>query len=380
MKQKCLIYPYSERAYGMVKYLNSWSCQYEPTAVVAPPSSGLNGKDAGFICNEAQMNITVSERFTDALKRCEVVIIWEHNYSDRLEGPIIECMKEALRDSKEVQCYIPLKSNDGQIMKDLAAVHKTEFHYHPNRYSDAADKISLKEDGAKCGSAITQVGMNSSGINACMKAGINSTNNCPIIAITGLFTGLNTERFLYDFVSTLKKEGIKAIGITTGKYDSFLDIYAIPAEIELSPERFHNKTEAIKDFVSEIIQCAQPEYIILNISDGVMRYNESIHNNNGFMPYLFSQALAIDGALLITDHMQYNHHFMEEMRRFFEYHLNTDLMGCIIANELVDIIATANQGTLQKCYLERGNNYQLIGENEAITIDQPSKFYFEMIK
>jgi peptide maturation system protein (TIGR04066 family) len=276
LKKKLAIYPFCEELNPILKYKNKIK-DYELKYSITPKSW---------------------EIFDGSKKNFESIITEEEFISKKL----IDSIDVFLLCKPVFQVKETLYEN---IIK-LAKKHNKQL-IHVSELRSIIDKLNI----------------NSICLQSEMKFMIKNTElstiDIPIAMVLGF--GENCEKWdvqmgMQDYFN---KKGYKVSLISSNPLSELMDFYSVPNNIINENIDFSQKVKKVNSFIKDIELNENPDLIIIGIPGGIIKYNQSISNNYGYLAYLICNAVTPDVSILNLYCGEYKSEYIEQIKSICFY-------------------------------------------------------------
>jgi len=246
---------------------------------------GLKGKDVGVINNQPNLGITIYSDLSAALIDCDTIILTDEEIHTNLE------IKEIIIMKKSVICMRSLTAKQLQYLNRLAKDMDVNFEYY-NVKQEYEELYYIPQKLYKPKATIIIVG--------------EMFNN-----LSGMDVTLSINRYMH-------LKGYKSIIIMEQEFTVLSDIITFPEFLRASKYKESDKIYYLNNFIMNIDTTENPDIIIIQIPDAMMKYNDMLCNGFGVIPFLISQAIMADFFVFCTQYDIIKSHFFNMLSINFE--------------------------------------------------------------
>ncbi|MCL2054234.1 MAG: TIGR04066 family peptide maturation system protein [Oscillospiraceae bacterium] len=143
----------------------------------------------------------------------------------------------------------------------------------------------------------------------------------PVIMVLGVGENcdkLDTQLSIYDYFN---KKGYKPKLISSNIISQIMGMSAFPDCIDNHKYTFLQQVKIINTFVKNIELKEKPELIIIGVPGGIMKYSKAVPNGYGYVPFLISNAIAPDVAVLSLYCGDYQEEKIKEIKSMCYYRM-----------------------------------------------------------
>lgn len=335
-----MLYPYSKKSFSVLKFFNSFSSEYEISAIVAPTASGLIGKDAAYINNVKAIGMKVEKSFKEKLDTCEAVLLCESDYGSDYDIEVFKNIQYGIKKGKNIICLKDFSEEKINRFRKKSLENQVLFQYFGKKNKTEEKNVNIK---------IFDIA-------------------CQIIFISELVNDIGGEYVFYEVNKYLKDNNYIVAAVGANNVCNLLGLEKIPEAVYDTQKSFEEKVLIFNHFIHTLSKI-KPDYIVIQLPGGIMKYNEIITNNYGYFPFLLTRSFKESVSFLVTDCNTYNLEFYKLIYNYMKYHLGTQLCTIIETNEKIDLATTRSKGKLEKICLPIEWKYGLLSIDNSFGVD-----------
>lgn len=305
MDKKLMIYPFNRRTSVIARHAESLK-GYILTAIVSPDNYGYRGKDISYVDGGEFADVTISSSFQDGLSQCDCVLFCNTNFFmnlDYYETKIADAMshgKEVIMTRELANDFI---KNKKYISEDIMVLGNNLI------------KKKLSYHNSKCVHDIP----------------------VPVVTIVSVGEFCNGFNCQLAMSNNFESDGYKVSKITSNSLGKLFDFHMLPNYIYKSNLSYEDKIVNFNDFVLSIIKKEDPDVILLEIEDPILPYNDRITNHFGAIPAIITKSVQSDISILSLYYSDYDETYLNQLKLFCRYALNTEINYINISNESMTI-------------------------------------------
>lgn len=316
--QNITIYPYHTGLLPIVRNFEVLQEKYKISQLAAFPGSGLTEKDAGYVCNQPSLNITVSDSLDMKLPWSVLLLDGE-----QLKSPekTEEVLAEASAQRKKIFSFEYGTMRVPQWRKEL---------YQKFSVQEYQDTISLKEIEEE--DSIHEI-------------------NTPVILVGGLVEQADTLETACTVTRLLRERGLKVEVITGNPFGRLFGFH------DLSPlfdeGYFLGRTvENINKYIYTIQKKTMPDVIVLCAPDSMIQYNSIVPNGYGIKTYMVCQAVCPDYCFCCVPKDLGEAGMIDALSEDFKGRYGVEISGVHISNLIIDSMQIIQDRMLSFSYVD----------------------------
>lgn len=307
IKKKLLIFPYDANSYGIVRHLIETD---NLVTVCSFVGSGLIERDVAYAVNQKELGIKVKLFSKELLEGIDTVLILRYKFSESVNMIAVKIIEEAMRD------------NSIDIRIDFGL---NEFDNYMAEISRSECNLSKIDMSGEFNYYHTEV---------------------PIVAVGGLFETTDLSWIMIGVKNQLRKLGYKTITISNDCLNVLNESYAYPRDFISEKNSIENRIMLLNQYIKKVVLFEKPDIILLQITGGMMRFNDKYVNSFGSYAYMISEAIAIDYFIYSTPKNIFDISKLDELAIYFESRYGFCLESVHLSNILVN---TQNLSSHSKC-------------------------------
>lgn len=307
------LYPFSRELIPVVMFFEKLQEKYKLSRLIAPSGCAAIGRDAGTLNNGPVVGTTVEDTLGENSNSWQVLILVvnpKENDAIRQQG--LQYAQKAIDANKTVFLAGSLDSIDDKLLKlyeenrELVRIYS---HYSPD----------------------TQIKIDSRTIYDI---------DTPIMLVGGVVEQADVLAIILQLYLHLKDEGQTPLVLTKqaiGAFLGFNSVYAIYETPQLSESE---KIIEINHAIANIVSMIQPDIVLIEAPDALMRFNDFAPNGFGIRTYMLSQAVKFDSLVCGISCEMANNEFVKLLSDDFEVRYRCPITAVHASNVLIDSIST----------------------------------------
>lgn len=291
-----LIYPYSDNLSSVVENISFYSEDINITKCVSPIAWKRN----------IDANIEVSFNFREAIEGVDGVIIADTPENKFMYQDLLNKLSFSLASKKHVICCTELQNKDVEELASIAQSNSVMFKY-----------------------TITQM-------EAKRDFGVFQRQDCIVIAIGGMLNELDSLTTMSNLVYRYRELGYRVTAVSDNKNTALFNFVPFPSAILDSDLPHQEIIKEINTFYNELQLLHQPDIIITQIPNGMIKYSNICVENFGVKAYMLSQALSVDYFILTSPIDDFDDASFNLMSTTFKYRFGFKIDAVGIANRYIN--------------------------------------------
>lgn len=159
--------------------------------------------------------------------------------------------------------------------------------------------------------------------------------NVPVIAVMGLAPNSSKFDVQVELRKAFSDAGYKATVISSNSLGKFLGMHIYP-DFMFSDHSFAKKTYGFNHYVHKLAKDEQPDVIIIGIPDGIIPYNQKIHNSFGEFASIVCNAAHPDFGILTSGLLDViNEDYFSQLKLLCRYRFDTEIFAFCISNNKI---------------------------------------------
>lgn len=325
-KKKALLYPYDITNMHFLLYPNLIK-NYEITQVASPIGWGYCNEDAGF-----KFGIYTGKRvcsdIEQALDSVDILIITE-SILDLPNEHFCEIVKVAKNKRVEIKA----------VRNSLNCVETEEFI--KKDYVEFNDKIIPKNYKLR-------------------------ELPVPLVVVIGSGKRCNKFEIQLELRKIFFEEKYKVTQIGSKNYSEIYGFHSFPNFVYDNTMSFSDKVINFNRYMNYLASIEKPDVFILGVPGGLYPYDDTFHNDFGFINYVVSNAISSDFTILAALNVDHKEKFAESMITSLKGRFDYDVDCIFISNTAINWIETKSLNTL---------TYLTLPKNKVIYENNESDFY-----
>lgn len=311
MRKKALVYPYNILVASLIRH-RDYIKNYEVEYVVSPKGLWLGGKDARESDQLFQTGITVTEDYEQALENCDAVIIAEYDTENvpKFYYRIMDRIKQALENRKEVFCTLKLKQESVTWLKRYADLCQAKFVYALDAVKD-----DLPEN---------------------LDMHFVKQPETPVVCILGLSENCSKFELQMQLHRGLENMGYRVSHVGSKHYCELMGFHSFP-EFMYQPYRETDKIKALNRYLLSIEEQENPDIFLVGVPGGMMPVNDKIENYFGILPVETSYAVRGDFNIVSTYYETSVKSSFDVLRDILKHRLNSPLNALCLSNISINL-------------------------------------------
>lgn len=330
--KKILIYPYSKMHEPVIRF-SEFILDYEVEEIISPPGWGLIGKEV----YSKKRNYIISDDFTSALEKCDVVWFVEDEILELPRSVLNEKILQSIQYNKQI---IYTRDYSAEIIKLIPE----ELNITPQSISE------MKYEGESGLILLDQVK--------------------PIVFVAG--TSPNTDKYAMQLalVAGMRKKGYRVSAVTSRQGSEVLGLHSIPEFMFDSSVSIHEKILRYNHLIKQIEIQENPDVIIIGIPGGVIPYSKKIHNDYGIIAFQIFHAVDCDCGIFCSLYGLYDEEYFDRIESLIKNKYGVSIDYHHVSSVMLDS-STQNRYIDKGIYLTLDKNYteKIIKEKMNFTYD-----------
>lgn len=151
--------------------------------------------------------------------------------------------------------------------------------------------------------------------------------------------GLTPNSSKFDVQVELRKTfsdaGYKATVIASNSLGKLLGMHVYP-EFMFSDHSLAKKTYGFNHYVNKLVKDERPDVIIIGIPDGIIPYNQKVHNSFGEITSIVCHAVHPDFSILTSGFLDVvNQDYFSQLKLLCRYRFDTEIFAFCISNNKI---------------------------------------------
>ena len=335
--KKYILYPYNKNAYALVKFWEQNNSS-KIVGIFAPKSYGIEGRDGGEIYGFNSLGHEVKSDYFDQLLKSDGVIIPPILIERSIEK-VFEIIVSALQAGKDVICYCKLKKDYMKKVNSLLNNTAGKFFY---RVKDEEILIDKEKENLKW--YIPEI---------------------PVVLIGETLNGLNAAEIACELFYEMSFKGYNPVAIVEYAYTFEENMVKLPDFLNSEELVYDEKVLVFNSFIKRIINKYRPDILFIQIPKSMIKQNIYDRDNFGVLPYIISQAVNADYAIVcdvlrqLDTEEQYIQYY-EEMCRCFWYRFGISIDEICLSNVKIDLAGSYARGHIVRYTVENNEVEHLV--------------------
>lgn len=329
-KKNVTFYPFSCDTMPLVNYLAEFCPEYQIRHLVSPQGLGLTEKNAAVADNRLPMDFVVCDDLTAALSQDDVLLIAEGDLENPAARNPLDVMQAAVNCKKEILCTAELTPETLAEIRKQSKENKIGFHYavYDEWNHKYLNEIKMKYDPKEF-----------------------YTPTANVLFVGQLTKYSNTFEVFLMLSQQLRKAGYRVTAVGDKKYCELLGLHSLPSFLRGTNDCETDKIVYFNHYIQYLDQKEHPDFIIVQIPEGIMRYSHEIPNGFGVYAYLISQAVQPD-FFICTMPYQISNEYFNSISEGVENRLGFGIDAIHISNIIPDRIEMNEQLALSMIHVE----------------------------
>lgn len=316
--QGITIYPYHTGLLPIVRNMEKMQEQYKVEQLVSLPGSGLTGKDAGHVCNQFPLNITVKDSLGVSEEWSVLMLDGEKITDPELTEKIVE---QAYREEKKIITFERYKQNIPEWRKEL---------YEKFSVTEYPMTGSVKEIEEI--SHIHEISV-------------------PVVLVGGLVEEADVMETVCVLTRLLKKRGLRIETFTTESFGRLFGFHDISTFFE-NNDPLGTTVENINKFIYSVQEKTYPDLIVMMAPDSMIQYNSIVPNGYGIKTYMLCQAVCPDYCFCCVPEDLGVPEMLNALSEDFKGRYGVEITGAHISNLIIDAMQIIQDRVLSFSYVD----------------------------
>lgn len=287
-----LIYPYSDNLSSVVDNISFYSEDINITKRVLPIAWKRN----------IDANIEVSFDFRETVECVDGVIIADTPENKFMYQDLLKKISLSLTSKKHVICCTELQNKDVEEFVSVAQSNSVMFKY-----------------------TITQ-------LEAKRDFGVFQRQDCIVIAVGGMLNDLDSLCVMSNLVYRYRELGYRVTAISNNKNTALFNFVPFPTSILDGNLPHEQIIKELNAFYNNLQFLYQPDIILTEIPNGMIKYSNICAENFGVKAYMLSQAISVDYFILNSPIEDFDFNSYEVMSKTFEYRFGYKIDAVAVIN------------------------------------------------
>ncbi len=319
--KKYILYPYNKNAYALAKFWEQNNSS-RIVGIFAPKSYGIEGKDGGTIYGFSRLGYEVKSDYSNQLDESDGIII-PPVLSEKLIQKVFAIIVKTLQAGKDVICYCKLGEDYRKKLDPLLDDTIGEFLYKAE--DEKAINYERKENG------------------------IWFTPEIPVVVIGETLSGLSAAEITCELFYDMSHKGYNPIAIVEYAYafgENMIELPDFLNGVEIANDQ---KVLVFNSFIKRLVDEYRPGILLIQIPNAMIRQNIYDRSNFGVVPYIISQAINVDYAIICdvlrqSDTEEEYIKYYEEMCKCFWYRFGICIDEICLSNIKIDLAGSYARG------------------------------------
>ncbi|MBU5425827.1 hypothetical protein KQI41_05315 [Tissierella pigra] len=304
---KILIYPFSYKAFSIVKLLveNKFNI-----IVATEDGTGLIGKDIAFSVNRKKSDVSVLKYSDELLEEVDLLFIPEGYIGDPINEGTKDVLQKAIKTNKRI----------------ISSLKLDEENKHLLEYSKYIDLLTTKN--LKIDSYLTRIKENRLSF---------FIPNIPVIYVGGVFDIVDNNYITISLKQKFKENGYRACCIMADNSGKLFDCLTFPKNFINNGLSIEDRIMELNNYIRACVELIKPHVIIIQIPFGMIRYNKYFENSFGSYAFMISQAIKSDYFICASTPELIDSRYFKELSSIFDRQFNSAIDALHISNCELDI-------------------------------------------
>lgn len=320
MRTPVAIYPYCTELLPVVKHFERFQEDFSIALLISPPGLGLDGRDAAYACNHPNLGITVVSDIDAKNDAWEILYLCcpkQPNVVD--DAHLVEMATRALKAGKKVMFFIDNADSISCDMKGLQQLYPNQF--------DVQNCVALQPPHIDMGIGHKQL-------------------RSPVVLVGGLITGEDSFYALTSLAVCLRKLGLDPMVFSASISGYLLGFHNYSYIFEDNDISADEKIEAVNALVANLEYHAMPDIILLEATDALLRYNNTVPNGYGINAFMLCQAVEPDMLVLCLPCDMFDKDMLDTLSKDFSIRLGSAITAVHISNVIIDSAEVLQSNTI----------------------------------
>lgn len=291
-----LLYPYSDNLSSVVDNISFYSEDINITERVSPIAWKRN----------IDTKTEVSFDFRGSIEDVDGVIIADTPENKFMYQDLLKKIATSLTSKKHVICCTELQNKDLEELSSVAQSNGVMFKY-------TITKMEAKRD-----------------------FGVFQRQDCIVVAVGGMLDELDSLATMTNLVYRYRNLGYRVTAVSNNKNTALFDFVPFPSSILNSDLPHEEIIKELNTFYNELQLLHQPDIIITQIPNGMIKYSNICAENFGVKAYMLSQALSVDYFVLNSPIDDFDDASFDLMSTTFKYRFGFKIDAVGIVNRYIN--------------------------------------------
>lgn len=303
------VYPYCAEVLPLVKTFAKLQDNYEINSLISPNGFGLTGRDAGYVCNNPEVGLIVSDEFNYKDAEWTTLILLE---------PIM--VKEQVDYSYETITEQAVLHGKHVIFLSASLKVDDKIRKLSELYSNQVEIRSYIQSNGNCSEEEPRF----------------HDIEVPVILVGGVLEEADSFEVLLQLSVKLKTDNMNPLVFTKHPMGALLGFHSMNHIWNNTGISEAQKIKEINSYINYMVEEERPGIILLEAPDAVMRYNDYAVNGFGIRTYMLCQAVTPDRFVCCTPFGLSFENFLNQISLKFEKTLGTPITSVHVSNVFID--------------------------------------------
>lgn len=307
--KRLVIFPFSAEDTPVVRYFADLQEEYALAAVVSPKGIGDCDADVGTLTSRPALGITLHH--TDWLQSnsdYDALLVSPGEISAPIHTQTPMVMESALKQGKEVLCLARLAED---ALTKYQAYENFIYLAENNSAFTAPEPLYAKYQ-------------------------ILYKLSMPVIFVGGLTPNADNFEAALGIIAEGRKQGYQAAGVLCSDYGRILGFEKMPAFLTEAGYTEIEKIVLLNFYLYDLEQRLHPDYLVVQMPDGLIPYNRMLHNDFGIHTYEWSMACNPDFFVCCAPCGYLNAAFWDDLNETVQRRLGYQIDAVSISNKAVN--------------------------------------------
>lgn len=340
MRERVLIYPYTESALPLIKYFDNFCSDKCIKRVATEGGLGIIGEDIGAIDNRSNKIGYIVEKYSEqSFEDIDTLIVPSFDMDISIINEIKNAIDYAL--SHGINATVAMNINDDAFVEEM------------------------KEKAKKCGCIFNYLSINNEYMDSNL-LGIDLPYHTPrscIIFVASLCLDDHKYESTLAIVKGLIDKGHRATGLCLSQDARVLGLHAIPSYLDISNGINGEWIKKMNQYIEAIERYENPEAIVVEIPGNLFRFDNFITGDFGLWTYAFKEAMPPDyihACTVINYSQQAN---LERLSKASEKNFGNPIDSVHVTNAIKNAMESSSLTSYVHIHIDDKKIYKQIIEN-----------------
>lgn len=267
---KTILFPFSVDDYGLCY---DYCKHHQDTVIASFYGTSYIGKDLSYCLNKEDTGIVIHDIY-EVIKDANKLIVLENEISKE-NSKLIEKLVNDYSNCLEIETFIDINVEKRCNIRNIP----------PMTFNDWDDKNYYYP-------------------------------TIPIIFVSSLIPSKDSEFVIFKLCDYLEKENLCVSCLMKRNNCQLNNCFIIPKEFRNGRYSSEQATFMLNKYIRNIVEKENPDVLVIELNDGMLRYNEELMNTFGIYNYMISEAVKPDYNIVILSSQELDNDFLANLDKY----------------------------------------------------------------